>query len=160
MSFTAPSHTAATDRRIAHAQASPQQLSHALIFAQQELEDMFFPLNWTIWVNALLTVQPDLWVRTQARQETVYLDTQGLALMARALATRPKGADSGTIIDEHHTTYWTGKLAKYQAQAAHALVDIEANPSACSPAVYQLVTSLASDNEVANCSFRITQQGA
>lgn len=160
MPFTAPPHTAVADQRIVHAQASPQQLSHALIFVQQELEDMFFPLSWTIWVNALLTVQPDLWVKTQAGQEMVYLDAQGLALMARDLATRSNGADSSIVTDEHRATYWAEKLANYQAQAAHALVDIEANPSVYSPAVYQLVTNLALDNEADNGSFRITQQGA
>lgn len=103
MALPAPSLAAPAAQRLTHTQASPQQLTQALLFAQKELQDIFFPLSWATWVNALLIVQPELWVEQGLGQETVYLDAHALALLARHLAPRPKGRASEFIGHERPT---------------------------------------------------------
>lgn len=140
---------------VTFAQASPRQISQALLSVQDELEEMFHPLSWQTWANAFLTLQPDLWVA----QETVYLDEQGLARMAKHLATLPGAADLECLKHGPRVVYLAKKLVNYQDDAIYALTDIEAQPSAYGPAVYQLVTGLARGNAVAHEVYRATSAG-
>jgi hypothetical protein len=144
-----------TAQRVPYAQASPQQVSRALLFVQEELQQTFPTLPWVSWADAFLTVQPDLWVG----QETVSLDEQGLAPLAQHLASLPDVRDDDSIVHGHRVVYLAQKLVNLQDDAIYALADIEADPLAFSLPVCQLVTRLAVGNAVAEQVYRATRRG-
>ena len=142
-------------RRVPYTEASAQQISRALLFVQEELQEKLPTLNWVTWANALMVVQPDLW----AEQETVYLDEQGLAPLAQHLASLPEVRDDDSIVHGHRVVYLAKKLVNLQDDAIYALADIEADPLAYSLPVYQLVTNLAVGNAVAEEVYHATRRG-
>ena len=133
-------------RRVSYALASPQQQTQALSFVLTELQDRFPSMAWVNWCNVLLTVQPDLWVGP----DTVYLGKQGLKDVARCLFAYLELCDIEHFVYGPRAPYLAKVLVHYQYEALDALTEIEAAPTACSPAVYRLVTGLARDNEVAH----------
>ena len=63
---------------VRYAQATPQQLSRALLYLQEALRLHFPTLAWRTWVEALATLQPDLLV-TSERVTLAYPDLTQLA---------------------------------------------------------------------------------
>lgn len=140
---------------MAYAQASPQQISQALFSAQEELQEKFPHLHWVTWANAFLAVQPNLLVE----QQTTVLDEESLHNLAHHLRTLPGVTDFESIVHGPRAVYLAKKLVNCQEDAIYALADIEAEPLAYGPAVYQLVTSLAMGNSVADAVYQATQPG-
>ena len=143
-----------TAQRVPYAQASPRQVSQALLYLQQELQAHFPTLRWVTWANALQKLQPDLWVE----QQDVYLDGEDLTYLAQRLAASPELPDLEPVIHGPRAGYLARKLVHYEDDAIHALADIEAQPLAYGPQVYRLVTSLALGNAVADEVFRATDR--
>ncbi|HEX8659591.1 MAG TPA: hypothetical protein VF690_18765 [Hymenobacter sp.] len=155
MELTNPSPPEPTALRVPFGQASPQQVSQALLYAQDELQGHFSTLSWTAWANALHGVQPDLWVA----QQVVYLDKDGMTHLTQRLAAASGEPEFNSLIHGPRAGYLAKRLVNYQDEAIHALADIEAHPEAYGLLVYRLVTDLALGNAVADEVFRATHRG-
>jgi hypothetical protein len=140
---------------VRYADASPQQLSQALLYLQKELQNHFPTLRWATWANALQELQPDL----RVEQQTVTLDQDELTYLAQRLALSSEVPELDPIIHGPRADYLAKKMVNDEDDAIHALADIEANPLACGPRVYRLVTRLALGNVVADEVFRATNPG-
>jgi hypothetical protein len=144
-----------TPLRVPFGQASPQQVSQALLFAQEELQGRFSTLSWIAWANALHGLQPDLWVA----QQVVYLDRDSMTQLTQSLAAAAEAPEFDPLVHGPRAGYLAKRLVNYQDEAIHALADIEAHPEACGPLVYRLITTLALGNAVADEVFRATHRG-
>ena len=155
MATSSPPPSEPTARCVPYADASPRQISQALLYLQEALHDHFPTLKWSTWADALQELQPNLWVEEQAvtldQDDLIYL-TQRLALSSEVSALDP-------IIHGPRAGYLAKKLVHYEDDAIHALEEIEAHPLAYGPLVYRLVVSLASGNEVADEVFGATYRG-
>ncbi len=138
-------------------QASPQQVSQALLSAQEELQAAFPTLDWLTWSNALLTLQPqpDLWVEG----EYVSFDKEGLTRLAHRLIAHLELTGLMALVHGSRSGYLAKKLVNYQDDAIFALAEIEAHPMAYGLQVYRLVTGLAMGNAVAHEVFQATDPG-
>ena len=153
MNLTTPPLPAPTARRVPYPYASPLEKFRALVFVLETTEFIYSGLGWESWVHALRTVQPDLWVAAQV----VHLDDQGLKQMKSCLYSYLT-----TDVLEHSVL---GPLAPHFAQlmvdrqddAIDALGEVEADPLACTPAVYRLVTDVAAGNKEALEVYRATE---
>lgn len=153
MALPPPPLPAAPAQRVPYAEASPLQLSQALVFVQQVKQDYYLGLGWESWVHALLTVQPDLWVTPHA----VYLDEPALRRLARCLL-----AYLHTDVGEHLILgplgpHFAQLLVDRQDDAIAALAELEAAPRAYGPAVYGLVTGLAAGDRAAHQVYQATE---
>ena len=146
MAFPPPPPPESATRRVPYALASARQISQALLFVHTELEDNYPTMKWVNWANALLTVQPDLWVGP----DTARLGKQGLKDVTRCLYAYLKLCDIEHLVFGPRGPYLAKQRVHDQYAAIDALVEIEANPLAYGPAVYRLVTSMARDNAVAH----------
>ncbi len=140
---------------VPYAQVSVQELSLGLLYAQDELQEHLPKLGWATWANALLVVQPNLWVG----HDNVYIDEEDLTRLAQRLAVSPEALDSESLLHGSRAVYLGKRLVNYQDEAIDALADIEAHPLAYGLQVYRLVTGLATGNAVAQEVYRATQRG-
>jgi hypothetical protein len=136
-------------------QASPQQISQALVYVMQELSQHFPTLGFVPWTNAVLQLKPDLWLRGDA----VYLDEDDLSYLAQRLAASRSLPDLDPALYPDRACYLAKRLVNYRDEALEALADIEANPLAYGGRVFELVTGLALGNSVADTVFRVTYRG-
>jgi hypothetical protein len=140
---------------IPYAEATPQQISLALAYSMQELNQHFPTLGFVTWANILLQLQPDLWVEG----DLVYLDPEDLNHLMHRLAAVPELPELDPPIYPARAGYLAKRLVNYQDQAQEALADIEANPLVYGNRVFTLVTDLALGNSVADQVFRATHRG-
>ncbi len=152
MQFTSSPPSEAVAQRVPYARASPQQMAQALRFAQKELQEKLPAASWVRWLTAFHTVRPDLWVE----QQTVSLDKRGLTRMVRRLTEYLEMCDMEHLIHRPDAPYIAQQLVNFQDEAIQALPELEANPTACGPAVYRLVTGLARGSSVAQEVYRAT----
>ena len=118
-------------------QATPEQLSQAERSVRDNLGGKFPPVLKGTWANALRTPQPDLLVGP----ETVSLDAKDLARVAQHLHSLP---DVALALAGHgpRQLYYSRQPMNCPDEVLSALAELEANPRACGPAVYQLATGL------------------
>ena len=140
---------------VPYAQATPQQLTCALAFGLAALREHFPTLSFGPWVNALLQLQPDLWVEDTA----VYLAADDLAHLTQYLAASPELPELAPPIYPGNARYLAKRLVNYQDEALEALADIALHPLAYSSRVFELVSGLALGNSVADEVFRATHRG-
>jgi hypothetical protein len=140
---------------VPYADASPRQISQALLYLQEALHDHFPTLKWATWADALQQLQPDLWVEQQA----VTIDEDDLTYLANRLALSSEVPALDPIIHGPRAGYLARKLVHYEDDAIYALEEIEAHPLVYGPLVYRLIVSLASGNEVADEVFGATYRG-
>lgn len=129
---------------VPYAQASPQQISQALFFLQEELRAHFPALPWLTWAQALDFFKPDLW----REAGLVTLDYDDLTRLAQHLAAQLPQLEPP--IYGPRSGYLAKQLVHYEDEAGEALTEIEADPLAYGPLVYALVTRLAIGNSVAH----------
>ena len=153
MAATTPSDPEAT--RIPYAQATPHQLAQALSYAMQELGPYFQQVGFASWGNAILRLQPDLWLEG----ELLYLDHQDLVHLTQRVAAAPElPAPDHFPVYNDQAGYLARRLVKFQHQALHALAEVEAAPRAYGGSVLALVLDLAAGNGIAQQVYRDTAQ--
>lgn len=119
------------------AQATPKQVSQAMDTTRQALGEQFVLLLKTTWVNVFRTLQPDLWVTL----DTVSLDAHDLARVAHHLDTLPAVVDARAGHGPRKL-YYIRQPMNCSGEVLRALGELEANPRAGDPAVFQLVTGM------------------
>lgn len=140
---------------IRYAQATPQQLSRALLYLQEALRLHFPTLAWRTWVEALAALQPDVWVAGE-RVTLAYAD---LTQLAQHLADAPELP----VLDP--PLYGPQALVLAQRQlhlaelAVRCLPELEANPHACGPHLYALVGRLARGHRLAEAVVQARRWG-
>ena len=137
---------------VPYAEATPSQLSRALMYVMEELAQHFPTLGFTSWTTALLQQQPNLWVEGQA----VFLEEDDLARLTQRLAASPELPQLSPPIYPDQACYLAKRLVNYQDQALFALTEIEAAPHAFGHSVYALVLDLAAGNGIAQQVYRVT----
>ena len=140
------------DTCVPFAQASPAQQSQALLYLQTALRGHFPALGWAAWAHALWQAQPDLWVDGDGAS----LDYADLARLTQDLAGAAEPHTLDPPIYGPRSHYLAKRLLNYRDEAVDALAELEADPRACGPRVYALVTDLAVGNSVAEEVFRAT----
>ncbi|WP_035560061.1 hypothetical protein [Hymenobacter sp. IS2118] len=135
MKSTSPPLSAPAAQCIPFAQATFAQLAQAERSVRDKVGGRFPPGT---GANALRTLQPDLWVGP----ETVSLDAQDLARVAQHLHSQQ---DAALARAGHRPRkyYFTRRPMNCPEEVLRALAELEANPQAGGPAVYQLVTAAA-----------------
>lgn len=129
---------ATVSQRIPFAQATPTQLAQAECYVWEELAAQFPPVPQGTWAGALEAVQPDLWATSdsvglgayQLDRVANHLDTLAAVVNAQA------GLGPGKL-------YFTRQPMHCPAEVFRALAELEADPRAGGPAVYQLVAGVA-----------------
>jgi hypothetical protein len=139
---------------IPYAEATPRQISLALAYSIQELDQHFPSVGFMSWANTLLRLEPELWVAG----DLVYLNSEDLARLKQHLAASPKLPELDAPRYPDRAGYLAKRLVNYQDEAQEALTDIEANPLVYGTRVFTLVTNLALGNSVADQVFRATHR--
>ena len=119
------------------AQATPDQRAQAERSVQNKLGEKFPPVLKGTWVNALETLQPNLWVAPQ----TVSLNAHDLARVAHHLDALPAVVHARAGHGPRKL-YYTRLPMNCPDEVLHALAELEANPRAGGPAVYQWFTGV------------------
>ena len=140
---------------IPYAQATPHQLSLALAYAMRALPAPFPTRSFAAWANALLQLEPDVWVSG----DVVSLDDQDLQHLTQRLAASEELPELDPPIPAGRAGYVSKRLFNYQDEALEALPDIAAAPLAYSRRVFTLVTNLALGNSVVDELFHATHRG-
>ncbi len=122
---------------IPFAQATPEQLHRAERSVQDALGATFPPMPEETWAGALQALQPELW----ATSDTVSLAAHELARVALHVRSRPAYANARAGLGPRKL-YYTRQPMDCPAEVFHALAELEADPRAGGPAVYQLVTGV------------------
>jgi len=120
------------------AQATPEQRAQAERSVRHKLGGKFPPMLKGTWTNALRTLQPDLLVGP----ETVSLDAHDLARVAQHLDYLPAVA-MARAGHGPRKLYYTRQPMNCPDEVLRALAELEANPRAGGPAVYDLVAEVA-----------------
>lgn len=134
-SITSPLPSALAAVCVPFLQATPHQVWQAKNATRQALGDKFFALLKTSWDNIFETLQPDLWVTSDA----VSLNAQDLAHVAlrmdalRAEATARAG-------DGPRQYRYTRLPMRCPEEVLRALAELEADPTACGPEMYHYFT--------------------
>ncbi len=129
---------------ILYSEASLLQRSNALWTVQQQLQLTFPILPWLLWARALDYLQPTLYL-TAARVE---LSSPDLARLTQCLADSEILFVSDPLEFGSEAHYLARRLDNYARAAAAALEELEANPGACGPLVYELFSSLLAGNSL------------
>ena len=119
------------------AQATPDQRAQAERSVRNKLGKEFPPVLKGTWVNALETLQPNLWVAPR----TVSLDAHDLARVAQHLNALPAVVHARAGHGPRKL-YYTRQPMNCPDEVLRALAELETNPRACGPTVYQLATGL------------------
>ena len=149
MKYTRIPLPAPVSQRIPFAQATSEQLYRAERFVQDALAAKFPLMLEETWETALQVLQPNLW----ATSDTVSLDAADLARVTLHLRSQPDfiGAQAGL---GWRKLYFIRQPMDCPAEVFHALAELEADPRACGPAVYELVAAVARDHaEVEKCGW-------
>jgi hypothetical protein len=155
MAPTMPSLPESTSLCVPYDQATPHQISLALAYTMGALPKHFPTLSFAGWANILLQLKPDVWVEGDA----VTIDYQDLKHLTQRLAASEELPELDPPIYPHRAGYVSKRLFNYQDEALEALPDIAANPLAYSSRVFELVTTLALGNSVADEVFYATHRG-
>ncbi|WP_139147386.1 hypothetical protein, partial [Hymenobacter lapidarius] len=135
MKSLAPPLPAPAAQCIRFAHATPEQLAQAEHSVRVKVGGRFPPGT---WANALRALQPDLWVTP----ETVSLDAHDLARVAQHQQSQHDAAIARAE-DRPRQLYFTRLPMDCPDDVLRALAELEANPRAGGPAVYQLVAGVA-----------------
>ncbi|MFD2719699.1 hypothetical protein ACFST9_13305, partial [Hymenobacter monticola] len=122
---------------LSFAQATPAQLAQAERAVRDALGGKFPPVHRGTWATALAALQPDLW----ATADTVSLDAHTLARVADHLDALPAVVHARAGHGPRQLHY-TRLPMNCPDEVLRALAELEANPRAVGPAVYQLVTDV------------------
>lgn len=104
---------------------------------RQALGSRFLPMLKMTWINAFQTLQPDLWVGA----DTVCLDARDVDRLTQHLDSLPAVIRARSE-SEPRKLYFRRQPMNCPDEVLQALAELEANPQACSPAVYSLVTGM------------------
>lgn len=148
-SFPSPD-SAAT--RLPYANASPADISCALVFLQEELASHYLAdsLSWLTWAKGMDRLRPDLWI---TKERVVSLHEQDVRRLTQYLTGSPELL---TRKPRKHgpRAYLAKRLVNYADEALDALDELEAAPKAYGPRVWNLVLSLAVGNSTADKVYR------
>ena len=136
-------------------QATPQQLSRALVYVMEELSAHFPTLSFGAWTTTLAELKPDLWVQGTY----IFIEEGDLIYLTQLLALAPELPTLDPPIYPDDACYLAKRLVNYQAEAQEALAEIAAHPLAYGARVFALVASLAVGNSVAETVYRATYRG-
>ena len=150
-----PALPAATALRVPYDQASPQQLSRALVYIMEELSHHFPTLSFGGWTTTLSELNPDLWVQGTY----IFIEEDDLVYLTQLLALSSELPTLDPSIYPDDACYMAKRLVNYQAEAQEALPEIATNPLAYGARVFELVASLAVGNSVAETVYRATYRG-
>jgi hypothetical protein len=140
---------------VPYTQATPQQLSRALVYVMEELSEHFPTLSFGAWTTTLFGLKPDLWVQGTY----IFIEEEDLIYLTQLLALAPELPTLDPPIYPDDSCYLSKRFVNYQDEALEALPEIAANPRAYSARVFELVASLAIGNSVAEMVYRATYRG-
>ena len=140
--------------RLPYANASPADISCALVFLQEELASHYLAnsLGWLTWAKAMDRLRPDLWI---TKERAVSLHEQDVRRLTQYLTGSPELL---TRKPRKHgpRAYLAKRLVNYADEALDALGELEAAPKAYGQRVWNLVLSLALGNSTADKVYRDT----
>lgn len=141
-------------QRTPFAQATAVQVSSAIKHTVKRLELHFPTLKWAVWCDTLQQVQPDLLVNG----DEAYLPPGELSRMVQCLAASRElhvldppvyGATASQLVQERIT---------YQRQAIRAMKELQQDPRACGPLMYELFTMLIKGSALAKLVYDATYE--
>lgn len=141
-------------QRIPFAQATPVQVSSVFMYITKRLEFHFPTLKWAVWSDTLLQEQPDLLVNG----DDAYLPSEELSRMVQRLAA----SRELPVLDPPVYGVTASELAQEriacQRQAIRAVKELQENPRACGPLVYELFTMLIKGSPLAKRVYDATYE--
>ena len=140
---------------IRYAQATPQQLSQALLYLQEALRLHFPALAWRTWVDALATLQPDLLVADK-RVTLAYAD---LTRLAQHLSDAPELSVLDPPLYGPQALVLAQRQLHLAERAVRCLPELEASPQTCGPQLYELVSQLARGHRLAEAIVQARHWG-
>ncbi|RZJ95469.1 MAG: hypothetical protein EOO60_00235 [Hymenobacter sp.] len=152
MDATSPPAPASAATCLPHANASPADISCALVFLQEELVSHYLAdtLSWLTWAKALNRLRPDLWI---TKERFVSLHAQDMRRLTQHLTRTPELLTR----KPHEHGPFVAYLAKRQVNYAdEALDELEAAPKAYGLRVWNLVLGLALGNSTADKVYQDT----
>lgn len=141
-------------QRVPFAQATQVQLASAFVYAAKRLKLHFPPLEWPVWSGAFAHEQPTLLVNG----DDAYLAEEELSRLVQCLAaSRELPVLNPPVYGIAARQLALERIALLR-QAMRAMKELQENPRACGPFVYELFTTLIKSNALAQRVYAATRE--